>query len=343
MGFVSKICSDMNKPNGQFRLKPSEFKNFLSQLRIRKVGGIGEATETMLRALNIYTCGDIWERRGALNLIFKPATADFLLRVSLGVGKHFFMFSSDSSTSSSDDRKSISCERTFRETGDLDFLTELCRKLSHDLAEDLKSKECKARAVAVKIKTDKFDVKTRIRTIHDYTSDAEVIFKTAMSVYDSLRKEQEEMVLRLFGVRVSTLRFKNQELESSATKGSKKFWQNFMDPRSRFECPICCVAFSTSFSLRKHVNICLEKTEGQPPCKNVTEEEQARTKRDRSVESNAEISQPLSNLQKKIKIVNPSSTISKNADERTSCNENIGVMKVMPINFYFRSQPKDTE
>jgi DNA polymerase kappa len=47
---LAKICSDINKPDGQFVL-PSDREailQFVSTLPIRKVGGIGKVTERML-------------------------------------------------------------------------------------------------------------------------------------------------------------------------------------------------------------------------------------------------------------------------------------------------------
>ena len=44
---LAKICSDMNKPDGQFRLGPdgSEIMRFVEGLPIRKISGIGNVTE----------------------------------------------------------------------------------------------------------------------------------------------------------------------------------------------------------------------------------------------------------------------------------------------------------
>ena len=44
---LAKVCSDMNKPDGQFRLAPDEGKimRFVEGLPIRKISGIGNVTE----------------------------------------------------------------------------------------------------------------------------------------------------------------------------------------------------------------------------------------------------------------------------------------------------------
>ena len=41
---LAKICSDMNKPNGQYAINadPEEIKQFMASLDIRKIPGIGK-------------------------------------------------------------------------------------------------------------------------------------------------------------------------------------------------------------------------------------------------------------------------------------------------------------
>jgi DNA polymerase kappa len=51
--YVSKICSDLNKPNGQFCLNPDSTLDFVFGLSIRKFPGIGKVTEQILNAIGI--------------------------------------------------------------------------------------------------------------------------------------------------------------------------------------------------------------------------------------------------------------------------------------------------
>ena len=46
---LAKICSDLNKPNGQYELlNETEAKEFVAKLSCRKIGGIGNVTEQLL-------------------------------------------------------------------------------------------------------------------------------------------------------------------------------------------------------------------------------------------------------------------------------------------------------
>ena len=104
---LAKVCSDRNKPNGQFYLPPDRkvILDFVRQLPVRKVcrvnanlifffdvfnilqiSGIGAVSEQMLKALDIVTCGDLWKQRGLIKLLFSKLSSSHFLRISLGLG-----------------------------------------------------------------------------------------------------------------------------------------------------------------------------------------------------------------------------------------------------------------
>lgn len=69
---LAKICSNKNKPNGQWLL-PSErtsIMTFMRDLPTRKVNGIGRVFERELDAIGVKTCGDIYAYRGCLSKLF---------------------------------------------------------------------------------------------------------------------------------------------------------------------------------------------------------------------------------------------------------------------------------
>lgn len=84
---LSKVCSDMNKPNGQFRLANTRdtIVEFMRQLSIRKVSGIGAVTEALLTDLGIQRCGDLLEKRAVLRILFSELSANWFLSVAIGV------------------------------------------------------------------------------------------------------------------------------------------------------------------------------------------------------------------------------------------------------------------
>ncbi|MBP6121925.1 MULTISPECIES: DNA polymerase IV [Providencia] len=57
--FLAKIASDMNKPNGQFVIKPQEMAAFVSTLSLRKIPGVGKVTAQKLADMGLHTCADV--------------------------------------------------------------------------------------------------------------------------------------------------------------------------------------------------------------------------------------------------------------------------------------------
>jgi DNA polymerase-4 len=56
---IAKIASAMNKPNGQLEVTPDEVPEFMHNLSVRQIWGIGEKSERKLQELGVKTCGDL--------------------------------------------------------------------------------------------------------------------------------------------------------------------------------------------------------------------------------------------------------------------------------------------
>src|SRR3954469_15019305 len=56
---IAKIASDMNKPNGQCEVTPEQVAEFMTELPVRKLWGIGAVTEQKLASLGVQTCADL--------------------------------------------------------------------------------------------------------------------------------------------------------------------------------------------------------------------------------------------------------------------------------------------
>lgn len=144
--FIAKICSDENKPDGQFVVTPEDVEAFCRDLPLKKIPGVGKVTVKRLADQGLSTCDDIRalgeqecvRRFGSLGaLLFKRAhgideralTTDWI-------------------------RKSVSVERTFAEDINdidgarpalVDLMTELKRRLE-------KHADRKIRNLQVKLK-----------------------------------------------------------------------------------------------------------------------------------------------------------------------------------------------
>ena len=266
---LAKICSDQNKPNGQFYLAPDEqeIMKFIRKLSIRKVNGIGNVTEQMLRSIGVTNCQDLYDKRGEIKLLFSSISSNSFLRISLGIG----------STSLADwaerERKSLSNETTFRDTSDTNELMQICEKLSLDLAKDLESEGLEGRSVSLKIKTHKFNIKTKVHNLLGYTNEVSIIATSAKSILRHFIKVSEEkpLKLRLMGVRMSD--FKSDAPDEAKNEGGR---QTRMDSFLRNEsasvseltyqaytCPICNmnVRAANENAFNVHLDSCLNNDE----------------------------------------------------------------------------------
>jgi DNA polymerase IV len=57
--FLAKIASDWNKPNGLFVVTPDAMDDFVLQLPVNKIVGVGKATAARLDSINVRTCADL--------------------------------------------------------------------------------------------------------------------------------------------------------------------------------------------------------------------------------------------------------------------------------------------
>ncbi|KAL5788073.1 hypothetical protein ACOSP7_005022 [Xanthoceras sorbifolium] len=191
---LAKVCSDINKPNGQFVLPNDRMAviTFISSLPVRKIGGIGKVTEHILTdVFGINTCEEMLQKGGFLCALFSHSTADFFLSVGLGLG--------GTDTPQVRFRKSISSERTFSATEDKALLYQKLAEIAEMLSADMQKEGLHGRTLTLKLKTASFEVRTRAVTLTKYICSSEDILKHA----SLLLKAEFPVSLRLVGLRVS--------------------------------------------------------------------------------------------------------------------------------------------
>ena len=196
---LAKVCSDRNKPNGQFYLKPDRENvvDFVQNLPIRKISGIGRVSQQMLKALGIETCADLYTRRALIHLLHSQISCRFLMRVCLGLG--------ETRLEGGGPRKSLGTETTFTEISQPHELYKVCERLTQDVVKSLTAESLKAKTVTIKLKTVAFDAKVRSHSFPAHVSSLEEIFPAAK---DLLCREikachPKPLRLRLMGVRLS--------------------------------------------------------------------------------------------------------------------------------------------
>lgn len=105
--FLAKICSDENKPDGQFVVTPDDVDDFTRQLDLKKVPGVGKVTLRKLNDLGLRVCQDVRDLGEAEMVRRFGAFGRSLYQRSFGRDEREVMTHRV--------RKSLSVERTFAE------------------------------------------------------------------------------------------------------------------------------------------------------------------------------------------------------------------------------------
>jgi len=196
---LSKICSDLEKPDGLTLLDASDIPRRIWPLPVRKINGIGPKAGEKLAALGVTTIADLAKADPAiLQEHFGRSYAEWLYQVSHGIDGRPVVTHSEP--------KSISRETTFERDlharRDRALLSGIFTELCTGVAADLQRKGYLGRTIGIKLRFDDFRIMTRDLTLPEPTADAAVIRRAAG---ECLRRVPLEQKLRLLGVRASAL------------------------------------------------------------------------------------------------------------------------------------------
>lgn len=151
--FLAKIASDWNKPDGLFVIKPHQVERFLFPLPVRKIPGVGKATEQILTDMGIATVGDLRSYSDEQLVARFGKWGTRLWELARGID--------ESPVVPSRKRKSWSSENTFPRDITLEEVADYLRKESHDLWGSLEERSMRGRTVTVKLRTGDFQTATR--------------------------------------------------------------------------------------------------------------------------------------------------------------------------------------
>ncbi len=103
--FLAKVASDWDKPDGLFTITPSQVAEFVRELPVSRINGVGKVTTGKLAEMGVSTCGDL--QRIPLETLVKRFGKYGKRLSEVAAGRD------DRPVQSSRVRKSISVERTF--------------------------------------------------------------------------------------------------------------------------------------------------------------------------------------------------------------------------------------
>ncbi len=192
--FLAKIASDWRKPNGLFVIQPHQIIDFLTPLSVRKLPGVGRATEASLLELGITTVGELRERAEEELAIRFGKFGRRLYRLARGIDNN--------AVKPHQLRRSLSAETTFEDDRPIEQLSPAVDELSSKVWRQLDRSERAPRTVVIKLKTSDFRLVTRSLTPTTPPASVEDLRRTALALLNKVDLPASTRY-RLAGVGVS--------------------------------------------------------------------------------------------------------------------------------------------
>ena len=193
--FLAKVASDINKPNGQKTIHPTQVIEFLENLEIEKFYGVGKVTASKMKNLGIFNGRDLKQKS------LKEMTELFGKN-----GKHFYNVVRGihlSEVNPNRIRKSLAVEETFWDDiqGEKEVFEKLA-EISDELHFRMHRSGIKGRTLTLKIKYKDFSQYTRSKTELDFITRKESLLSIAKILW---RQRPYPDAVRLLGLSLSNL------------------------------------------------------------------------------------------------------------------------------------------
>ncbi|WP_171295143.1 DNA polymerase IV [Acinetobacter sp. WCHA39] len=204
--FLAKIASDWNKPNGLFVIKPHQVLNFIQDLALNKIPGVGKVTQEKLSQLNLHTLGDL-----------QKIEENILIHHFGKYGKQLYLYAQGIDhrpVKAERERQQISKEITF----DDDYTLEQCHHTWQTLAaqvwRSLNKKQLTARGVNVKLKLKNFQVLQHSKSFKQALQSEQDLAQVIFQLLNEMHIDPT-FQFRLVGVGVYQLQPMQQESQLS--------------------------------------------------------------------------------------------------------------------------------
>lgn len=193
--FLAKVASDLEKPRGFSVIGKATTSEFLHDLPVRLIWGIGPVAQASLDKAGIQTFSDLlrWEQD---DLIQRFGSMGYRLW-------HLARGQDRRKVSANAPVKSISKETTFYEdTSNADILDGHLWRLSEQVSDRAKAKSMAGRVVTLKLKRANHSLISRRLALRDATQMADTLYQTARGLFDQVG---DQGPYRLIGVGLADL------------------------------------------------------------------------------------------------------------------------------------------
>lgn len=207
--FVSKIASDINKPDGLMFIGPSRIESFMESLPVEKFYGVGKVTATRMKALGLHTGADLKKLTESELKKHFGKSGSFFYQIVRGIDER--------TVQPHRETKSVGAEDTFPyDLTTLEDMRDELLKITKTVYNRLLKNGLKGRTITLKIKYHDFRLITRSQSFSDAIDDRDVIYKTACELL--MGTDPENARIRLLGISLSN--FAGSEQPAGGDNGS---------------------------------------------------------------------------------------------------------------------------
>jgi DNA polymerase IV (DinB-like DNA polymerase) len=195
---ISKIASDYKKPDGLTVVSPERVENFLDELKVRAIPGIGKKTEEKLSEMKLETIGDLKSLDVfTLNQHFGRKTGTYIYNAVRGID--------DEPVKEREPRIQFSKIVTLKmDSKEYDFLEDVLKELCKELHSVVLKNNRLFKSVGIQFVHTDLSNKSKSKMLKNHTSSLEELEKNAIQLLVEALENQAIDVRRL-GVKVSEL------------------------------------------------------------------------------------------------------------------------------------------
>ncbi len=194
---IAKIASDYNKPNGITTVEPNQVKDFLKNLDITRIPGIGKKSKIYYNKKGIKTIGDIIALTLPKMIQLFGKNGEWAWNIANG-------FDTREVNEFQGDRKSISKERTFYEdTDDYYQILSKLEEINNRIHKNVIKNKIYYKTVTLKIRLEGFITYTRSKTFTHHVQDSHQVIKVITELLNQFSTMNKKV--RLVGIRLSNL------------------------------------------------------------------------------------------------------------------------------------------
>jgi len=193
---VAKIASDHGKPDGLVVVRPERVADFLAPLPVRRLHGVGPATERSLAELGVTTVAELRGLPEELLTARYGRWGHALYRYARGLD--------DREVETERVRKSLGTETTYStDLARVDEMEAEIARLAAEVAGGLERRDLAGRTVTLKVRYADFTTVTRSRTLPTPVDSPDALGRTAVELL--AKTDAGARRVRLLGVTASNL------------------------------------------------------------------------------------------------------------------------------------------